>query len=122
MKYKLTKNSYINGVVDNLIYVTDNKAKKEAVTPIGVTAWIMFWLFEETKDESGKSIEKEAEEARGILGDYAASSENEYFAESFAYWINWADNSGKMRNLKNVAPETYEFFRQLSVNNWERSA
>lgn len=66
--------------------------------------------------------EKEAEEARGILGDYAASSENEYFAESFAYWINWADNSGKMRNLKNVAPETYEFFRQLSVNNWERSA
>ena len=28
-KFKLTKNSYINGVVDNLIYVTDKKQKKE---------------------------------------------------------------------------------------------
>ena len=29
LKNKLSKNSYINGVVDNLIYVTDRKSKKE---------------------------------------------------------------------------------------------
>ena len=29
LKTKLSKNSYINGVVNNLIYVTDKKAKKE---------------------------------------------------------------------------------------------
>ena len=66
--------------------------------------------------------EKEVEAARAVLGDYATTNENEYFAEAFDYWINWSDNSGKMKELKDAAPETYEFFRQLSVNNWERAA
>lgn len=64
----------------------------------------------------------EAEVARRVLGDYATTNESEYFAESFEYWINWSDNSKKMNAFAEVAPETYEFFRNLALSNWERVA
>ena len=65
--------------------------------------------------------EMEAEAARDVLGDYATTNDKEYFAEVFDYWINWSDNSGKMNALKEAAPETYEFFRNLALNNWNRA-
>ena len=62
--------------------------------------------------------DKEAEAARAVLGDYAATNEDEYFAEAFDYWINWNDDSVQMSALEEVAPETYEFFHDLAMNNW----
>lgn len=63
---------------------------------------------------------KEAEAARAVLGDYAATNEDEYFAEAFDYWINWNDDSVQMSALEEVAPETYEFFHDLAGNNWAK--
>ena len=63
---------------------------------------------------------KEAEAARAVLGDYAATNEDEYFAETFDYWINWNDDSVQMSALEEVAPETYEFFHDLAGNNWAK--
>lgn len=62
---------------------------------------------------------KESDSARSVLGDYAATNENEYFAEAFAYWINWADDETMMASFAQSAPETYEFFRYLASTNWQ---
>ena len=71
------------------------------------------------KDSSFNDIYmKEHESARSVLGDYAATNKNEYFAEAFDYWINWSDNSAKMDAFASVAPETHAFFSNLAANNW----
>ena len=61
---------------------------------------------------------KEAEAARAVLGDYAATSESEYFAEAFDYWVKWSGSSEGLKVLEQAAPQTYQFFYNLSVNNW----
>lgn len=76
--------------------------------------------YHSTCDDAGFNAiyKKEAEAARDVLGYYAATNENEYFAEVFEYWIKWSGSSEQMEALEEAAPETYEFFHELAMSNW----
>lgn len=64
----------------------------------------------------GDLFEKEAEQAKPVIGDYAMTNKSEYFAEFFERWINWDD--AKLQRLQEVAPETYAYFAELEEQGW----
>ena len=64
----------------------------------------------------GDLFEKESEQARAIIGDYASTNKSEYFAEFFDKWFNWSDT--KLQKLQEVAPETYAYFTELERQGW----
>jgi hypothetical protein len=60
----------------------------------------------------------ESQSAKDILGYYSTTNSKEYFAEMFDYWIVNKDDAQAMACLQIVAPKTYEYFLELSQNNW----
>lgn len=64
----------------------------------------------------GELFEKEAEQARPVIGDYATTNKSEYFAEFFEKWLNWDDV--KLQRLQEAAPETYAYFAELEQQGW----
>lgn len=64
----------------------------------------------------GDLFEKEAEQAKPVIGDYAMTNKSEYFAEFFEKWINWDD--AKLQRLQEAAPETYAYFAELEEQGW----
>lgn len=62
--------------------------------------------------------EKEAEQGRPVLRDYAMTNVHEYFADYFKYWVQNQGNEEKMLVLKTLTPETYAYFSSLATNNW----
>ena len=52
----------------------------------------------------------EAGGAGQFLRDYALTSSGEYFAEYFAYFIEYRDNEGKATQMEQLTPLTYEYF------------
>ena len=62
--------------------------------------------------------EKEAEQGRPVLRDYAMTNVHEYFAEYFEFWVLNRGNEDKMLELKDLTPETYAYFSSLATNNW----
>ena len=64
----------------------------------------------------GELFEKEAEQARPVIGDYATTSKSEYFAEFFDKWFNWDD--ARLQKLQEAAPETYAYFSELEEQGW----
>lgn len=64
----------------------------------------------------GDLFEKEAEQARPVLGNYATTNKNEYFAEFFDKWFNYTD--AQHQRLQEAAPETYAYFAELEKQGW----
>lgn len=54
-----------------------------------------------------------AEGGSAPLRAYAKSDVMEYFADCFAYWIRYADNSVRMGEFQRLAPETYEYMKLI---------
>ena len=54
-----------------------------------------------------------AEAGSAPLRAYAKSDAMEYFADCFAYWIRYADNSVRMGEFQRLAPETYEYMKLI---------
>ena len=65
--------------------------------------------------------EKEAKQAEALLGEYAMTNDNEYFAEVFEYWIASNGNEDRLSKLQAAAPGTYAYFAELESNNWDMS-
>lgn len=63
--------------------------------------------------------EREAKQAEIILGEYAMTNDNEYFAEVFEYWIVFNGNAEQLTKLQAAAPGTYAYFSELEANNWD---
>lgn len=63
--------------------------------------------------------EKEATQAEVLLGEYAMTNDNEYFAEVFEYWIASNGDEGRLSRLQAAAPGTYAYFAKLEANNWD---
>ena len=63
--------------------------------------------------------EREAKQAEIILGEYAMTNDNEYFAEVFEYWIVFNGNAERLTKLQAAAPSTYAYFSELEANNWD---
>lgn len=66
------------------------------------------------KEESGT--------AAALLRPYALTSEREYFADCFVYWLTYRDNSKKMAALCSAAPKTYAYLLTLEIQNWQPAA
>lgn len=52
------------------------------------------------------------------LGQYATTSNKEYFADYFRYWFKNRDNIDEMEKLRKVTPDTFKLFKDLEDNNW----
>lgn len=53
------------------------------------------------------------EAQQSILRAYAKTRPAEYFADCFAYWIQYHNNPINMTNFKNTAPQTYEYMQNI---------
>ena len=53
------------------------------------------------------------EAQQSILRAYAKTLPTEYFADCFAYWIQYYNNPINMTNFKNTAPQTYEYMQNI---------
>lgn len=62
------------------------------------------------------SAEKEA--GATLLGTYAGSSSAEFFAESFDYWVRYADSELKINRMREIIPGTYQVMKELSEKGW----
>ena len=60
----------------------------------------------------------QAEAANSILRDYAKTNCKEYFADCFVFWVQYGDNTERMEQFKETAPQTYTYFETLAGNNW----
>ena len=60
----------------------------------------------------------EAEGAAQFLRDYALTSSGEYFAEYFAYFIEYRDNEVKAKQMERSTPQTYGHFCRLADSGW----
>lgn len=61
---------------------------------------------------------EEAESARSVIGDYATTNEDEYFAEVFCEWFCSQNNETRRAELRAAAPKTFAYFSNLEANNW----
>jgi len=60
----------------------------------------------------------EAGAAAVFLRDYAITSRFEYFADYFAYWLEYHDVEEKAAQMKRLTPETFDYFTRLSETGW----
>lgn len=60
----------------------------------------------------------EGERGGELLGSYAQSSKEEYFAEMFSYWIKHRDHEKEMKKLLEKAPQTYHYLADLESAGW----
>ena len=60
----------------------------------------------------------ESENAAAILGKYAGTSSQEYFAEYFAFWVQCRNSARKMERLAQESPETYRYFSEMEGDHW----
>lgn len=68
---------------------------------------------------SGKiGIFAEAKQSGLFLRTYAQTSEREYFAEVFAFWVNSQGNEKARSEFSQACPKTYQYFSDLEKNNW----
>ena len=66
--------------------------------------------------------QEESGTAAALLRPYALTSEREYFADCFVYWLTYRDNSKKMAALCSAAPKTYAYLLALESQNWQPAA
>ena len=52
------------------------------------------------------------------LRDYAKTNSQEYFADFFTCFIRYRGNKRVMEALKQNAPQTYRYMKQLEANGW----
>ena len=64
----------------------------------------------------GDLFEKEVDQAKPVIGNYAATNKNEYFAEFFEKWFD--DTDVWLQRLQEAAPETYAYFAKLEKQGW----
>lgn len=60
----------------------------------------------------------EANSAARVLGAYATTNSREYFAEYFKVWILRHDDTDVMASLRDLSPQTYLYFTELELSNW----
>mgnify|MGYP002647253398 CR=1 FL=1 len=56
------------------------------------------------------------DQAKPVIGNYAATNKNEYFAEFFEKWFD--DTDVWLQRLQEAAPETYAYFAKLEKQGW----
>lgn len=62
--------------------------------------------------------EEEAQASSAFLREYARTNCKEYYADYFAYWLKYHDNAGRTAQMRQLTPQTYEYFSKLAANNW----
>jgi hypothetical protein len=61
---------------------------------------------------------EEAQNVKSVIRAYAATNSREYFADYFSYWNKNRDDANAMAKLKEVSPDTYQYFTELEANGW----
>ena len=69
-------------------------------------------------EEFEELYRKESPAAEKLLRQYALTNAHEYFADCFAYWISYHENTSRMERFQAILPETYQFFAALEEDNW----
>ena len=59
--------------------------------------------------------QEESGTAAALLRPYALTSEREYFADCFVYWIMYNESAKRMERFKQSAPQTYAYFESLTA-------
>jgi len=60
----------------------------------------------------------EKESSKELISKYSASSQAEFIAETFSYYLNWKDSEKRMAEFTKKMPLTYEYMENLEMNNW----
>lgn len=60
----------------------------------------------------------EVQDAATVIRTYAKTNEREYFAVYFTFFIENRNNDVLMNQLKDVSPNTFQYFLYLEKNSW----
>lgn len=52
------------------------------------------------------------------MRDYALTSAQEYYADYFVHWLRFQGNPEKLAMMKELTPQTFDYFSNLASNNW----
>lgn len=59
-----------------------------------------------------------AEAAAAPLRNYAKTNAREYFADCFAYWVKYAENTNAISLLQECAPMTFRYMEEVTILQW----
>lgn len=60
----------------------------------------------------------ESQAAGAFMRDYALTSAQEYYADYFVHWLRFQGNPEKLAMMKELTPQTFDYFSNLASNNW----
>ena len=59
-----------------------------------------------------------AEAAAAPLRNYAKTNAREYFADCFAYWVKYSENTNAISLLQECAPMTFRYMEEVTILQW----